>query len=346
MNRLITNGCRNDRRIATWLLIVAGLVFAMIVVGGATRLTESGLSIVEWKPVTGTLPPMSEADWQAEFEAYKQFPEYTIRNRGMSLGEFKTIFWWEYGHRLLGRLIGLAFALPLLFFLAKDMVRRELKLPLFGLLALGGAQGLLGWYMVQSGLVHEPTVSHYRLAAHLGLALFILSALVWTAMRILHAPPEATHPRTPVYVLGFTGLVFLQSLMGALVAGMDAGLIYNEWPWMGEGLVPPDLLAMEPLIANLTENAAMVQFNHRMMAYLIAGLAVWLVWYLLRREGSMLLGRGGMLLLVLVGLQVMLGIWTLLAGVPVFLGTLHQGGAALVLAVSTGLAALAIGKKD
>jgi cytochrome c oxidase assembly protein subunit 15 len=325
---------RDDRAIGIWLLVVAAMVFLMIVVGGATRLTESGLSMVNWQPISGTLPPFSQADWQAEFEAYKVYPQYQTVNRGMNLEDFKTIFWWEYVHRLLGRLVGLAFALPLLYFIARARVRRDLKMTLFFLLALGGSQGLLGWYMVQSGLVELPAVSHYRLAAHLGLALIIFASLLWVAFGLLRpgqGQEDRHFRRTAGWILGLVGV---QSLMGALVAGLDAGRAYNSWPLMDGALVPDRMFELSPWWINFFENVAAVQFDHRMMAYILLGLATYL-WVLARRRpepASLTTATGVLLVLLLV--QAGLGIATLLAMVPVGLGTLHQAGGVLVLATS------------
>ena len=325
---------RDDRAIGIWLLVVALMVFLMIVVGGATRLTESGLSMVNWQPVSGVLPPLSEADWRAEFEAYQAFPQYQTVNRGMDIEAFKSIFWWEYVHRLLGRLVGIAFALPLLFFIARRRVRRDLKMTLFFLLALGGSQGLLGWYMVQSGLVELPAVSHYRLAAHLGLALVIFASLLWVALGLLRPGQgldDGKVRRTASWILGLVGM---QSLLGALVAGLDAGRAYNSWPLMDGGLVPDRLFELSPWWINFFENIATVQFDHRMMAYLLLGLAIYL-WVLVRRRSAPAdLKTGVSVLLILMLVQLSLGIATLLAMVPVGLGTLHQAGGVLVLATS------------
>ena len=325
---------RDDRAIGIWLMVVALMVFLMIVVGGATRLTESGLSMVNWQPISGTLPPLSEADWHEEFAAYQAYPQYQTVNRGMNLEEFKTIFWWEYIHRLLGRLVGLAFALPLLFFIARGRVRPDLKMTLFFLLALGGSQGLLGWYMVQSGLVDVPAVSHYRLAAHLGLALVILASLFWVALGLLRPGRGQGDPnfrRTAGWILG---LVSVQSLMGALVAGLDAGRAYNTWPLMDGGLMPDNMFELSPWWINLFENIATVQFDHRMMAYILVALAVHLWIAARRRPLPSSLKTGSAVLLILLLVQAGLGIATLLATVPVGLGTLHQAGGVLVLATS------------
>ncbi|MEE8294925.1 MAG: COX15/CtaA family protein, partial [Sphingomonadales bacterium] len=238
----------NLRKVGWWLMIVALMVFLIIMVGGATRLTQSGLSIVEWKPLSGTFPPFSTEAWQEEFSAYKAYPEYQQRGQDMTLEDFKGIYWWEYSHRLLGRLIGLMFALPLLYFLRKGWIPREMKMRMFFLLALGAGQGLLGWYMVQSGLVDRPSVSHYRLAAHLSLAVLVFAVLMWTAWQFLEARQfEAPQDRAfGGFTRGLLGFVSLQLIYGAFVAGLDAGLIYNEFPLMGGQVYPTEMWALNP----------------------------------------------------------------------------------------------------
>ena len=321
----------NRRVIAWWLLVVAVLVLGMIMLGGATRLTQSGLSIVEWKPISGTLPPLNLEEWMAEFNAYRQYPEYQLVNKGMSLAEFKSIFWWEYFHRLLGRVIGLAFAVPLLFFMAKRMVPEDYKMKLFGLLALGGAQGGMGWYMVMSGLVNEPDVSQYRLAAHLGLALVILCYSLWLALGLLRPNVDGNRGwgRLPVIIFAVT---FIQMMLGALVAGLDAGFAYNSWPDMDGAFLPSEAFHIEPWWHNLTENTAMVQFLHRMTAYAVLGLVIYAFIKGRRMNVSADVKRSLLLMKIFTGTQVVLGIATLLMVVPVTLGVLHQGFAVLVLA--------------
>jgi len=322
------------RPVALWLLLVAVLVFVMVLVGGATRLTRSGLSIVEWRPVTGVLPPLGEAAWQAEFEKYRQFPEYRKVNRGMSLDEFKEIFWFEYAHRLLGRLIGVAFLLPFLWFLWRRQVPRALVPGLFGLFLLGGLQGFVGWWMVASGLVDRPDVSHYRLTVHLGMAFGLYAALLWLGLRLLRAPAASpATARIGRWTGGFAMLLYLQILLGALVAGLDAGLIYNTFPTMNGAWLPAEATAMVPAWVNSFENHAMVQFQHRMGAYLVLAVALLLWW----RGRPRLAGRARLaldLVLATTLLQAGLGVVTLLAGVPVWLGVLHQGGALLVLSAA------------
>jgi cytochrome c oxidase assembly protein subunit 15 len=257
--------------IRQWLYAVAALLFAMVLVGGATRLTESGLSIVEWKPVTGTLPPLSQAEWQAEFEKYKTIPQYQQVNRGMSLDEFKTIYWWEWTHRFLGRLIGAAFLVPFLFFLWRGWIEPGLRGRLWTIFALGTLQGAAGWWMVVSGLAERTSVSPYRLAFHLTLAGVIFAGLIWTAQKLAARPQSGAPTAIRAGALALLVLVLVQIYLGALVAGLDAGLIYNTWPLMDGELLPDfsDLLLLDPLWRNFFENVLTVQFDHRMMAYLL-----------------------------------------------------------------------------
>ncbi len=321
-----------DRRIAIWLLIVCGMIFAMVVVGGITRLTESGLSMVTWHPVSGVVPPLSKADWQAEFDAYKQYPEYQKVNRGMTLDEFKGIFWWEYSHRLLGRTIGLAFLLPLIFFWVRGYVRPELRPKLIGLFVLGGLQGLMGWYMVMSGLVSRPDVSHYRLTAHLSLAIIIYSAILWVALGLLRPDKgvpalKASQPSLWRFYLVLAALVALQIVLGGFVAGLNAGFIYNTWPLMEGGIAPKGLMFMHPWWINFLDNIATVQFDHRMVAYTVAAVTVWLWSRLKETEVS----GAAHLVLAAVAVQITLGILTLIYVVPVPLGAAHQAGAMVVV---------------
>lgn len=320
----------SDRKaVGFWLLFMTGLVLLMVMVGGATRLTESGLSMVDWRPVTGTLPPLSDNAWEQEFAKYQTSPEYRLRNSDMTVEEFKGIFYWEWGHRLLGRLIGLFFFIPMVWFWLRKRIPDGYKSKLLVLFFLGGSQGLLGWYMVMSGLVDEPAVSHYRLTAHLGLALFIMAALFWTALSLLNPEPVRAGRRTKM-LTHITALVLvLQILMGALVAGLKAGLIFNSWPLMGEGMVPSGLMAIEPTWRNFLDNAVTVQFDHRIGAYLLFGLSLALVW-IGRSEPARLRGAVNLFATAVV-LQMLLGIMALILEVPVSWGTAHQGGGAIVL---------------
>ena len=319
-----------DRKaVGFWLLFMTGLVLLMVMVGGATRLTESGLSMVDWRPVTGTLPPMSDSAWEQEFAKYQTSPEYRLRNSDMTVDEFKGIFYWEWGHRLLGRLIGLFFFIPMVWFWLRNRIPYGYKPKLLVLFILGGSQGLLGWYMVMSGLVDEPAVSHYRLTAHLGLALFIMAALFWTALSLLNPEPVRSDRRIKrlTHITAF--VLVLQILMGALVAGLKAGLIFNTWPLMGEGFVPSGLLALEPTWLNFLDNAITVQFDHRIGAYALFGLSIALVWQGWHQTAK--LCRAVILFATAVVLQMLLGIMTLILEVPVAWGTAHQGGGAIVL---------------
>jgi cytochrome c oxidase assembly protein subunit 15 len=321
--------------VRVWLLTVAALVFLLVSVGGATRLTGSGLSITEWKPIMGIVPPLSEADWHDAFEKYRQIPQYEQVNKGMSLGAFKRIFWWEWTHRFLGRLVGFAFLVPFLALLAAGRIPRQLMPRLVGIFALGGLQGLVGWYMVSSGLADRISVSQYRLAAHLGLAILILGALLWVALS-LDEKREERSVAVPGsgWAAAITALVFVQILLGALVAGMKAGMGYNTWPLMDGQLIPNGLGVMQPWYLNLFENAMTVQFNHRMVAYVVVLAVAWHAWSTLRGSGDARIRGTAIVLAGATLLQVVLGIWTLLAQVPLSLGLAHQAGAAALFAVA------------
>lgn len=316
--------------IARWLLAVAALVFLMVIVGGITRLTESGLSMVRWEPISGAIPPMSEAAWEAEFDAYRATPEYQKINRGMSMSEFKEIFFWEYVHRLLGRIIGLAFAVPLLWFAWKKAIPRGYGWKLTALLFLGGLQGAIGWWMVASGLVDRPEVSHIRLAVHLLLALFIFSALIWTALdlRRLAAHPGSPPARMSLLAIWTFCMLGLQLMFGAYVAGLDAGYAFNSWPKMGDEWFPSGTPLLEPFLVNLADNPIVVQFVHRWLAFVVAGLAFALAARAWQR------GQQGaaLALAATVSLQILLGIATLVTGVELWIAVAHQGMAALLLA--------------
>jgi cytochrome c oxidase assembly protein subunit 15 len=323
------------RAVAAWLLVCAALVFAMVVVGGVTRLTHSGLSIVEWQPLVGTVPPLNDADWHELFDKYKQTPEFKQVNHAMDLAGFKRIFWWEYFHRLLGRAIGVVFLVPFLWFIARRRIDRPLAWQLAGIFALGGLQGALGWYMVKSGLVDDPRVSHFRLTAHLGVALAILSAELWVALGLL-APREARPARARLarFALVIAATVFLMALTGGFVAGLHAGKAYNTFPLMNGRFVPPEIMMLEPWYRNFFYNLATVQFVHRSIAWLLM-LLVPLFWLAAQRAPLAPRARlASHALLAALALQVTLGISTLLLSVPVALGAAHQAGAVLLLAVS------------
>jgi heme a synthase len=322
--------------IRLWIACLAALVFAMVVVGGATRLTQSGLSIVEWKPVTGVVPPLSQGEWQAEFDKYKTIPQYRELNRGMSLDEFKTIFWWEWSHRLLGRALGAMFLLPFLFFLWRGLIDRRLAGALLGIFALGAFQGAVGWWMVSSGLTERVVVSQYRLAFHLTLACLIYAALVVTADRYGAQTPQTPAPRRiGITAAGLAVLVIAQIYLGALVAGLHAGLIYNTWPLIDGALVPPGLLFGEPAWRNFFENTLTVQFDHRMLAYGLVAVALFHVVDVWRNVEGRALRIGAAALAAVVCAQAALGIVTLLLAAPLALAMLHQAMALVVLTVAT-----------
>ena len=315
--------------VSRWLAFVAVLVFAMVMVGGVTRLTESGLSMVRWEPVSGAVPPLNDAGWQAEFDHYKSSPQYQLVNTGMTLTDFKTIFFWEYIHRLLGRLIGLAFALPLLFFWWRRAVPAGYGWKLGGLFAMGAMQGAVGWWMVASGLVDVPEVSHIRLAVHLLLALAIFAGLIWVSrdLKGLAADPASRPSRITLLGIWALCLLFLQLMFGAYMAGLDAGYAFNSWPMMGDEWFPAATQWMEPPLRNFADNPVVVQFVHRWLALVVAGVAIWL--------GMRTWLRGfwmeGALLIAAVCAQVLLGILTLLSGVQIDIAVAHQGMAALLL---------------
>ena len=322
--------------IRVWIACLAALVFAMVVVGGATRLTQSGLSIVEWKPVTGVVPPLSQGEWQAEFDKYKTIPQYRELNRGMSLDEFKTIFWWEWSHRLLGRALGAVFLLPFLFFLWRGVIDRRLAGALLGIFALGAFQGAVGWWMVSSGLTERVVVSQYRLAFHLTLACLIYAALVATADRYGAQAPQTPAPRRiGLTAAGLAALVIAQIYLGALVAGLHAGLIYNTWPLIDGALVPPGLLFDQPAWRNFFENALTVQFDHRVVAYGLVAVAFFHAVDVWRNVDGRALRIGAAALAAVVCAQAALGIVTLLMVAPLALAMLHQAMALLVLTVAT-----------
>jgi heme a synthase len=324
-----------NRGVELWLWSIAALVFAMVVVGGATRLTGSGLSITEWRPILGAIPPLNEADWQAAFEKYKQIPQYAVVNKGMTLGDFKFIYAWEWSHRLLGRLIGALFALPFLWFWLRGKLRAGLAPKLLGVLALGGLQGFIGWYMVKSGLADRVSVSQYRLALHLTVAFAIMGLVVWLAReeaqhrQFITGPAASSGSRRRAGLL--VALVELQVMLGALVAGLKAGLVYNTWPDMNGRFIPEGMWPLSPWYLNLFETIATVQFDHRMLAYLIVILALVQVLRKASRPVDQRVWRSRTILGFAVLAQMALGIAVLLYGVPLWLGLAHQAGAALVL---------------
>ena len=344
---------RFTRAVGWWLVFCAILVGLMVVVGGLTRLTGSGLSMVRWEPISGAIPPIGDQAWQIEFDAYRASPEYRLINRGMSLDDFKGIFWMEYAHRLLGRVLGLAFALPFLFFLVRRAIPSGMILPISGLFLLGAAQGFLGWYMVKSGLVDEPRVSPLRLAAHLGLATAILIGLLASGLRIL-APQTiplagrgssvAARPSKDFDIalarrltISATAMVFLTLIVGAIVAGLDAGLVYPTFPKMGRFWIPPGILDLLPWWNNLWENPVLAQFAHRWlaMATILSISGAWVAIVIVHRRREVRLVAHACLLMAF--LQAGSGVSTLLLHVPIVIAAAHQFGAIVLL---SGLVAL------
>jgi cytochrome c oxidase assembly protein subunit 15 len=319
-----------------WLLAVASLIAIMVLVGGATRLTESGLSIVEWKPVTGTLPPLDAEQWTAAFEAYKTIPQYRELNAGMSLSEFKTIFWWEWSHRLLGRVIGVAYLLPFLWFLWRGAFDAGLRRRLWLIFGLGALQGAVGWWMVASGLTQRVEVSQYRLATHLVLALLIFAAIVWTLRRLAGRPPSAVAARLRITSAALLVLTFVQLYLGALVAGLRAGKIYNTWPEIDGAFIPQAsrLFFATPWWRNLFDNTLTVQFEHRMTAYALLALAILHALDAVRSRAPAAVVNGAWWLAAALTLQAVLGILTLLHQVPIDLALGHQAAAIAVLTLA------------
>lgn len=326
------------RQIAAWLLVCCFLVFVMIVVGGITRLTRSGLSIVEWQPIAGVLPPLNPAEWEAMFAKYQATPEYLKVNRGMNLEEFKGIFFWEYVHRLLGRLIGVVFLVPLVWFALRRRIERSMVPKLVGIFLLGGLQGAIGWWMVKSGLVDLPRVNHVRLAIHLGTAFLIFTAMFWMALGLL-APDKpvelpAARRRLANRAVVVCGLVFAMVLSGALVAGTRAGYAYNTFPLMDGHWIPPAAYAGVPWWDDVFHDLTTVQFNHRVFAWLLFFLIPAFWWSARAVDLPAAARRPLNLLLAMLGVQITLGVSTLLLQVPVALGAAHQGGALVLHALA------------
>jgi cytochrome c oxidase assembly protein subunit 15 len=323
-----------------WLLAVAGVILSMIVIGGLTRLTGSGLSITEWKPIMGALPPMSDAAWADAFHKYRQIPQYLIENKGMTLDQFKGIFWWEWGHRFLGRFLGLIFLVPFLWFASVGAIKRVEWPGMLLLFALGGLQGLIGWWMVSSGLEVRTSVSQYRLAIHLGAALVLLATILWIALYYLR-PQTSTPARVGAQTkqawdarrgYAFIGLVYVQMLLGALVAGLDAGLIYNTWPDMNGAVLPDGPLNLSPWWINFFENHGLVQFNHRIGGYIVAGAAAFMYARGIKLTGAA--KTSAKAIAILTTFQIFLGISTLLLVSPLWLSALHQLVAAALLSAA------------
>ena len=330
-----------DFRVGIWLIFIAFLVLGMIIVGGATRLTDSGLSITHWSPIHGAIPPLNAEQWAIEFERYRQIPEYKLQNKGMSLSEFQFIFWWEWAHRLLGRVVGLAFGVPLIVFAFTRHLRPNMTPWLIGMFALGGLQGFIGWWMVSSGLSGDRLdVAAYRLATHLSMAILLMSLALWTALDLLTPKqPHQGDAKVAPWTIGFVVFLAFQIVLGAFVAGTDAGLINNDWPTFAGGVYPKDYAALSPMWRNFVENTSTIQFNHRLGAYGI-GIAMVLVWLQTRRSSQRDIVRWGNVVAILVLCQMGMGISTLIGfghWTPpqvegVLLGIAHQGLGAILFA--------------
>lgn len=325
------------RQIAFWLLACSAMVFAILVVGGVTRLTHSGLSIVEWQPIVGVIPPLNQAEWQETFAKYQQTPEFLQVNHQMSLEEFKGIFFWEYLHRVLGRLVGVVFLLPFVYFWWRKKIAPSILPKLLGIFVLGGLQGAMGWYMVKSGLVDDPRVSHYRLTAHLSLAFLLFVSMFWMALGLLseraHDTKDVARRSLQKMGLWLVVLVGYMVITGGLVAGIRAGKAYNTFPLMQGHVLPPESFLIDPWYLNFFNNMALVQFDHRLGAWLLAFLVPWFCWKIKLANVSAQVRLAALWLLLALFLQIALGIATLLLAVPVDLGTAHQGGAMVVLGV-------------
>lgn len=320
------NFWKSRRAVGFWLLAVALLILGMVTIGGLTRLTGSGLSITEWQPIMGAIPPLNDAEWADAFARYQRIPQYVVENRGMTLEGFKGIFWWEWTHRLLGRLLGVLFIVPFLWFAGAGTIRRSDWPRMLLLFALGGLQGFIGWWMVASGLEVRTSVSQYRLAIHLGTALLLLVAILWIALEYLRGGKSTGISKRAIT---FAALVYLQMLLGALVAGLHAGLIYNTWPDMNGRLLPEDPFFSRPWWINIFENPGLAQFDHRMGAYLVAAFAAWIYVQGIKLSGYAKASAKTVALITTI--QIALGITTLLLQAPEWLAAAHQVTAALLL---------------
>lgn len=328
---------KDNNKVIYWLLTGCILIFIMVVVGGITRLTHSGLSISNYKLISGTIPPMNEVEWNAAFELYKQYPEYQKLNNNFELKDFKDIYFWEWLHRVIGRFIGMVFLIPFLFFLIKKQLSKATIKKSIILLILGGFQGFLGWYMVKSGLVDNPDVSHYRLAAHLTTAFITFAYTFWVALDLMFPNKKEINKKLRSLIRLALGILILQIIYGAFVAGLDAGFIHNHWPMMNEGMFIHETVYIEqnPVYKNFIEGKSGVQFVHRMLAYVVV-LSIFMIWYRTRKlELTPYQKKGTNLLLIMVGVQFLLGVLTLVLQVPVWLGVAHQVGAFLLLSIMT-----------
>lgn len=322
---------QDDRMVANWLICVCVVIFCIVIAGGVTRLTHSGLSMVDWQPILGVVPPLNESAWQSAFDAYKQYPEYQKVNRDMQLPEFKVIYYWEYVHRLLGRLAGIVFLIPFIILLYMKKIRTEMVPRLVIAFILGGCQGLLGWYMVKSGLIDIPRVSHYRLAAHLMLALFLLAYLYWLILELRQINPQPVNRTMRSLILVLASVLGIQLIYGAFVAGLRAGIGFNSFPLMNGRFLAEAATMMTPGWLNLVENGAMVQFLHRWLGFLMLVIAMAGAVIAAKSRLAEQLKIGWFVLAAVMTLQFVLGVSTLLMHVPLVLASLHQAGAVLVI---------------
>ena len=328
---------KDNKKVIYWLLTGCILIFIMVVVGGITRLTHSGLSISNYKLISGTIPPMNEVEWQAAFDLYKQYPEYQKLNTNFTLQDFKDIYFWEWLHRVIGRFIGLVFFIPFVYFLFKNQLSKPTIKKSIILLILGGFQGFLGWYMVKSGLVDNPDVSHYRLSAHLTSAFITFAYTFWVALDLMFPNKKDINKKLRNIVRFALGLLLLQIIYGAFVAGLDAGFIHNHWPMMNEGKFMHETVYIEqnPWYKNFIEGKSGVQFVHRILAYFVV-ISIFIIWYKTRKlELTRYQNKGVKALLVMVGVQFLLGVLTIILQVPVWLGVTHQVGAFVLLSFMT-----------
>ena len=331
IDKEVASSLKQPIAIANWLLATATLVFLMVIVGGITRLTESGLSITEWKPITGALPPLNEGDWASEFEKYKQIPEYQQINKGMSMDDFKFIYFWEWAHRQLGRFIGLAFATPLLYYWVKNTIPQGYKPRLLGLLALGALQATIGWWMVSSGLSVRTDVSHYRLAVHLLTALFIMAGLIWTALDLISLHHKNKPASFTYFCKIITAILFLQLLLGAYVAGLKAGYIAADWPLMNDKFIPDGIDSSNGILVMLGNDPFWLHFAHRWWAWILVAALVILAHHV-KATGA---HHISIAILTILSFQILLGIATVMSGMNFTLAVLHQAVGALVVATVT-----------
>ena len=328
---------KDNKKVIYWLLTGCALIFIMVVVGGITRLTHSGLSISNYKLISGTIPPMNDAEWEAAFDLYKQYPEYQKLNNQFSIQDFKDIYFWEWIHRVIGRFIGLVFLLPFIYFLiTKQLTKPTIKKALL-LLGLGSLQGFLGWYMVKSGLVDNPDVSHYRLAAHLTTAFITFAATFWVALDLMFPSRKEINMALRNLIRWSLAVLLLQIIYGGFVAGLDAGFIHNHWPMMSEGKFIHDTVYTEqiPVYKNFIEGKSGVQFVHRILAFIVVGFIVSIFIKSKKRSLTLNQKKGVNYLLIMVGIQFLLGVFTILLQVPVWLGVVHQVGAFFLLSAMT-----------